>query len=103
MEVSELEVMLRRVVREELESLLAAGNVDSSPVTHFPAPDINQFHPFDLSDAELCAAERLLPEDEQPILRHRVMAVRADKLGHSSLAKRMRKKADRLEQQLRLS
>ena len=99
---ADLENILRKVVREELEALLkrerveAAGPVDV-PV-HVPS---NTENPLLMNDAELKYAEGLLAEDERPILRMRVMAARLDAKGQRGSASKMRRRADAMEKRLR--
>lgn len=95
MDAREVEQILRRVVREELSALLQLGPVTVRPEAVEPPGE--REHPFLLSDAELEQAERLLAEDERPILRMRVMAARLEKRGQRGPASRMRKKADNME------
>lgn len=103
--VDQMERMLRRVVREELASLgLQPGSeLLPKPAAVLPAQEFDRVHPYDLSDRELEQAERLLPEAERPILRQRVMAFRLEQKGNHAAASRMRRKADKLEQALRVA
>lgn len=101
------EQLLRRVVREELSALLGgllgqavAPRVEPAPVALPVSADPE--HPFLLSDAELCQAERIMSLEEGRILRQRVMAARMAKKGHHAAADKMRRKADRMERQLQL-
>lgn len=97
---------IRRIVAEEFESVLkrvlatpdaSAPMVANERPTARPADTGN---PFLMNDAELRYAERLLPADERPILRLRVMAARLESKGNRSAAQTQRKKADRMEQNL---
>lgn len=98
----DFEGMLRRVVREELAAVLAGGVVVPEPVAQVGpvVADERRENPFLLSDAELRTAEALLAEEERPILRKRVMAARLEQLGQVAAAKRMRRRADLMEQRL---
>jgi hypothetical protein len=104
MEAGEFENILRRVVREELAALLQLGPVTARPEVaerrELPARPEGA-HPFDMTDAELTFAERLLPEAERQILRLRVMAFRLERKGNRTSAQRMRRRADNMEAQLR--
>lgn len=101
--LGDLENILRRVVREELAALLQLGPVTVRPAVELPAQvPTNPEHPFLLSERELAMAERLLPEEEGAVLRIRVMAARLEQRGNHSSAERMRRKADRMESQLKL-
>lgn len=103
MEAREIEQMLRRVVREELAALRKAAQTPPVPRRELPRfdPPEDGRHPFDLSDRELGQAETLIPEEERPILRQRVMALRLERKGNRASAKRMRRKADQMEARLK--
>lgn len=100
MDTSVLEHLLRKVVREELQALL--GNKPPEPAAVAASLDPASLeHPYLLSERELMFAESLLPEAERPILRTRVYAARAEKMGNKKSAARLRRRADLIEQQLR--
>ncbi len=101
MELTEVEILMRRVVREELSALLDGRPLPEVPQRR-PAPDPQgREHPFLLTDAEVAQAEALLPEAERPILRRRVYAARLEQQGNNASAMRMRRQADSLEKRLR--
>lgn len=87
--------LLREMIRDEVRQAMAAQTL--------LVREDRQGNPFDLNDAELSMAERLLPEKEQPILRKRVMAFRLEKNGSHKSASRMRARADNMERQLKAS
>jgi len=95
-----VEELLRKVVREELQALLGPKTQEPARIVASLDPAALE-HPFLLSEGELRFAEKLLPEAERPILRARVYAARAEKMGHARYAARLRRKADLMEQQLR--
>ena len=118
----ELEGLLRRVVREELGMLAAvplessagfrveAGCFDENEFARFAAPgafvpvSVGEVsfpgrHPFDLTEAEVKAAEAILEEHSGKALRHRVTGYRLEKAGHMRHAKKHYAKADSLERQ----
>lgn len=90
MSVEGLDGLVRRMVQDEVRSILAERD---------QLTDIVRKSPFDMSDTELSMAERLLPEKDRPILRMRVMAYRMDVKGYHREATRDRRKADNLERQ----
>lgn len=103
----ELETVLRRVVHEELRALLASGLVSPEPVaaTRPKLLSLEEYltsfeHPFALSEVELQQVESILPPAEGEIYRQRVYAFRAARSGNQKAAARLRKKADRMEQDL---
>jgi hypothetical protein len=79
---------------------LMKGELPAVPVQ--PAAEVVDLRPgvFDLSDAELRQAERLLPEREGLVLRNRVMAFRLYKAGNYASAARLRAKADKIEAEI---
>ena len=99
-----VERIVRRVVREELAPVLAALRIEQAPPVSVPAvaPACGgEESPFLLSDAELQQAESLMTEAEGAILRKRVMAARLAQKGNRDAARRMRRKADLMEQNLK--
>lgn len=100
MDALEFESILRKVVREELAALVAAG-LPSPPVSLPVEPvaellaDLN--HPYSLSDRELTALERRMTPAEMKILRTRCYAWRLRQQGNHKGAAAMRSKADQLE------
>ena len=97
---------IRWIMAEEFESVLKRvfSMPDISLVASDPPPVVvvgrDTGNPYLMSDDELRFAERLLPADERPILRLRVMAARLDARGQRAQGDRQRKKADRMEQNL---
>lgn len=100
MDVELFERLLRKVVREELETILGKRPPEPEQIAVALDPAALP-HPFLLSERELRFAEELLPEGERMILRTRVYAARAEKMGNKKYAARLRRKAELLEQQLR--
>lgn len=105
MDVASVEQLLRKVVREELGALLAGGSFEMPLPKVVPCPRPVEpvregVSPFDLTDGALAQAESLLPEEERPILRMRVMAFRLAAGGNKKSAASMRKRADNIERKL---
>lgn len=105
---SELEAMLRKVVREELKALLAAGLTTAEAVPAVPVvltQTLEEYvasfaHPYSLSERELRQAESLMSPEEAAIYRKRCYAWRASQGGNEKGARLMRSQADKLEQAL---
>ena len=87
--------ILRQIIREELRHYLSAVPVAAAePVV----VERRSADPYDMDDAELEAAERILPPgNPREALRLRVMAFRLKKRGNTTSAARMRSRAERLE------
>ncbi len=101
----EVEEIVRRVVREELavfiEALKDKGESHIQAVESVLPSAEDWPGAFLLNDRELSQAERLLQEEERPILRQRVMAARLAAKGNHVSANRMRRRADNLERRLK--
>lgn len=102
MDALEFESILRKVVREELAALVAAG-LPAPPV--LPVEPVAELledlnHPYSLSDRELTALERRMTPVEMEILRKRCYAWRATQGGYRKSAATLRGQADRLEEKL---
>lgn len=85
------EQMLRRIIREELQSILKAV-VAPAPV---PLPGERKLDPVQvqLEDRKLLELQRTLPENEYKAEHARIMASRAEILGYHQQAEKLRKRA----------
>jgi hypothetical protein len=104
MDAREFEIILRKVVREELAALVTAAAAPL-PAPDPPAPRLEEVlatfaHPYSLSERELVQVERLMPPEEAKIFRTRCYAYRAAQQGNPKAAAMMRAKADKLEKNL---
>jgi hypothetical protein len=97
---------LRRMIVEEIEntlkrmlSIIVAPEQATTPPTVICADTGN---PLLMNDAELRYAEKLVPADERPILRLRVMAARLDARGQKKAGDQQRSRAASMERNLSL-
>jgi len=104
MNAVEIENIIRKVLREELQLLRDGERVELAgpPVVDIPVPrPSDSGNPFLMSDGELRYAERQLSPDERPILRMRVMAARLESQGQHHSAAQMRTRADGMEKRIK--
>jgi hypothetical protein len=105
----EFETILRRVVREEIERVLAgrqstvvAPVESAAPVSLEGAQADSGSHPWDMTERDVRAIVRLrgMSEQEEKIFRMRWVAFSLQKKGYHAKASRMRSRADNLEKRL---
>jgi len=93
-----IDAIARRVV-EMLAPLILQqqqNQVQSHVRTYEPPAD--RINPYDMTEPELLAAERLLPKEEGEVLRLRVFAFRMARRGNHQQAEKLRRKATLAEQ-----
>lgn len=97
-------IEFKELIRETLAEFLSpAGQplpLPSFVADYLRVEPVDTCNPFLMNDTELRFAERLLPEDERPILRMRVMAARLESRGQRNEAGKMQRRADNKERQL---
>lgn len=105
LERAELSMIIEAAVEAGVRRVLGSGGLPAPCPAPLPEPEsigpAMTDNPFLMNDAELKYAEQLLPVEDRPILRIRVMAARLAAKGHWASAEKMRRRADTMEHKLR--